>query len=239
MDAVAFQRLVIAAPPMSMRSHPPRPIPAAAEAEDREVLYALLAPCLGCIEAAEAMEALMARYGSFADAAAASPEDLLHMPAVGEAGAAALHAVQVAAQRLERQQRGRRPVLGQPADWLARLRRGAAGLRPGEVHVLFLDRSGALLAEESLASAAPDATPGQAIRRALALEAESIVLARRCAEDEPVASEDDIAMARGLDQAAAVMGLRLRDAILLGPTGRAAPMERSQPATDRPRRRRG
>ncbi|MBW6396690.1 hypothetical protein KPL78_02475 [Roseomonas sp. HJA6] len=229
MDAHACQPVVIAAPPMSMRSRTSCAARGAVEPEDREVLYALLVPCLGCIEAAEAMEALIARYGSFAEAVAASLRDLAIMPEVGEAGAAVLHAVQMAARRLERQRRGRMVVLAQPADWVAHLRRGATRLLPGEIHALFLNRRGRLLAEETLGAIASSAAPGLAIRRALALEAEGIVLARRCGEREPVASESDLAMMHSLDQAAMVMGLRLRDVLLLGRAGHASLMAPSRP----------
>ena len=80
---------------------------------------------------------------------------------------------------------------------------------------MFLDPRGVLLAEETLGAAGPATVPGQVIRRALALEAEGIVLARGCRCDAAPA-EADVAMARCLDQTARVMGLRLRDLLVMG-----------------------
>jgi DNA repair protein RadC len=221
MHAFAFHAAAPALPP-SRHVSAPRPTgAAAAEAEDREILYALLAPCLGCMEAAEAVEAVIARFGGLAEATAAKSQDLAALPELGEAGAAALRAVMAAALRLERMRRGRRPALARTAAVLAHLRHGASAITAGELRALFLDARGVLLAEETVGPGTAAAVPGRVIRRALALDADAIMLARGCEGGDPVASESDIAMARSLDQAAAVMGLRLREHLVLGRTAHA------------------
>ncbi|MEO3474003.1 JAB domain-containing protein [Roseomonas sp. CAU 1739] len=221
MDAFAFQTAATPAaaaprPPMARRRGPD--MAAEAQHEDREILFALLAPCLGCMEAAEAVEAVLARFGGLTEAVAAAPRDLASLPELGEAGAAALRAVLAAAQRLDHLRRAKRPVLARAAAWMAHLRRGGASLAAGEFRALYLDPRGVLLAEETLGGSEPAALPGQVIRRALALEAEGIVLARGCGRGAASASPGDIAMARSLDQAVQVMGLRLRDMLVLGRT---------------------
>ena len=223
MDAFAFQPSsgsAAAAPPRAAAQR--RAALAMPEAEDREILFALLAPCLGCMEAAEAVEAVIARFGGLAEATAADPRDLAALPELGEAGAAALRAVMAAALRLERLRRGRRPVLARTAEVLAHLRRGASAIGAGELRALFLDPRGVLLAEETVGSGAAAVVPGRVIRRALALEADSILLARGCEGGDPVAGDSDVAMVRSLDQSAQVMGLRLRDHLVLGRTAHAS-----------------
>lgn len=228
MDAFAYQAAA-APPPPSRNAIASRHLGlAATETEDREILYALLAPCLGCMEAAEAVEAVIARFGGLADAIAAEPQDLALLPELGEAGAAALRAVMAAALRLERMRRSRRPLLTRTAAVLAHLRRGASAITAGELRALFLDARGVLLAEETVGPGAASTVPGKVIRRALALEADGIVLARGCEGGDPVPSESDAAMARSLDQAAAVMGLRLREHLVLGRTAHAAMRETGQ-----------
>jgi DNA repair protein RadC len=217
MDAFAIQpdaRPRPAAPPAAAAL-------GAADAEEREILFGLLEPCLGCMEAAEAVEALLARFGDLAGVFAAAPRDLAALPELGEAGAAALRAVLAAAQRLDRLRQARRTVLPHAEAWVAHLRRRGAGVPAGQFRALFLDPDGVLLAEESVA-AAPQAVPGQVLRRALALEAEGIVLARGCAGARAVADARDVAMARSLDQVAEVMGLRLRDLLVMGRVGHAS-----------------
>lgn len=227
MDAIALQPAAAPVPPAPGRAVARRRAPARqappppADAEDREILFGLFAPCLGCMEAAEAVEAVIARFGSLAEAVAAPPRDLAALPELREGGAAALRAVLATARRLDRVRRARRPVMAHAAAWVGHLRRGGAGLAAGQFRALFLDPRGVLLAEESFGAAGPASVPGQVIRRALALEAEGIVLARGCRGDAAPA-ETDVAMARSLDQAAGVMGLRLRDLLLVGRSAHAS-----------------
>lgn len=192
------------------------------DSEDREILFTLLAPCLGCMEATEALEALFARFDSLAEVMAAAPSDLAEVPELGEAGAAALIALQAAAAQLQRLHSRGRPILVHPASWVAHLRRGGAGMAPGEFRALFLDRCGALLAEETVGSEGGHAVPGRVIRRALALEAEGIVLARGHDGGDLAASESDIVMACSLHQAARVLGLRLHDHLVMARTDHAS-----------------
>ncbi len=187
----------------------------ACEGDDREILFTILAPCLGCMEAAEALEALFDRFDSLAEVMAAAPCDLAAVPELGEAGAAVLMALQAAAAQLERQRSGGRPVLVHPASWIAHLRRGGAGIAPGEFRALFLDRGGVLLAEETVSVNGSASVPGRVIRRAMALEAEGFVLARGHEGGTLAPSESDIVMACSLQQAARVLGLRLHDHLVM------------------------
>lgn len=235
MDAFAFQPAVAVAPHPTVarrRAADRHPAPALPDAEDREILFALLAPCLGCMEAAEAVEAVLARFGSLTEAVAATPGDLVALPELGEAGAAALRAVLAAARRLDRLRRSRRPVLGRSAAWVAHLRRGGATMAAGQFRALFLDPRGVLLAEETVDASAPAAVPGKVIRRALALEAEGIVLVRGCGSGTASANRGDMAVARSLDQAAQVMGLRLREMLVMGRTAHVSVRGLASPAAE-------
>lgn len=191
--------------------------------EDREVLFALLAPCLGWAEAAEATEAVLARHGGFPAAAEAAEADLAALPALGEAGAAAIKAVHAAALCLAR--RGRspapRPVLDSTRALVAHLGASAARRPAGEVRALFLDAGEGLIAEEAMGgadAAAEAALPARVIRRALARDAASVVLVRRLGGD-PVALPAEAALAGRVQEAALLVGLRLADHLLVGRAG--------------------
>ncbi|WP_198378627.1 hypothetical protein [Neoroseomonas rubea] len=110
-------------------------------AEDREILFALLAPCLGWAEAADATEATMACFGSFLAAAEAVEADLAALPALGEVGAAAIKAVHAAAICLLRRAAAARarPVLNSTGAVGALLATSFARRPVGEVRPLFLD----------------------------------------------------------------------------------------------------
>lgn len=202
------------AAPASRRS------PAASPADDREFLFSVLSPCLGWIEAAEASEAALSRFGGFAEAVAAEESALAALPALGQAGAAVLKAVHVAALRLEEQRRGQRPVLGDAAAQLAYLR--GAPLAGGEVRALFLDARGGLVADDAVAGGeATDlvARPGRVLRRAVALQAATVLLVRG---GDPTATPAEAAMLRDAMQAAATMGIVLHAQVLHGRGARVA-----------------
>lgn len=183
---------------------------------DREILCALFALCLGWMQAAEAAEAILTRFGGIEDALDADPRELIDMPELGEVGAAALRAVREAAEQLERRRR-RASSLTSEAALIAHLQ----GSVPAEAEgwrVLFLDTDGVLLSEDTL-SANADQPVGSMIRRAVKLDADTMVAARRCKGETPSASRQDLALASSLDQAARMMGLQLRDMVLLGRDG--------------------
>ncbi len=188
----------------------------AQQEEDREILCALLALCLGWMQAAEAAEAILTRFGGMEEAMNADPRELIGMPELGEVGAAALRAVREAAEQLERRRR-RASTLASRAALVAHLQ---ASVPAGGVgwRALFLDASGVLLGEETLPAGAGQPA-GPMVRRALKLDADAIVVARRCEGAVLAASPDDLALASSLDQAAQVMGLQLRDMVLLGRDG--------------------
>ncbi|MBP0463315.1 hypothetical protein J5Y09_05285 [Roseomonas sp. PWR1] len=194
-----------------------------AATEEREILFALLAPCLGWAEAAEASAATMARYGGFPAAAEAAEADLAALPVLGEAGAAAIKAVHAAALCLLRHRAAApmRPVLDSTRAVVAHLGASAARRPAGEVRALFLDAGEGLIAEEAVGG--PDATadsglPSRVVRRALARDAASVVLVRRLGGD-PVALPAEAALAGRVQEAALLVGLRLADHLLLGRAG--------------------
>ena len=225
MDAFAPQpvppSLITPVPPARPPRRPRRPAAAPEPGtEDLELLFSLLCHSLGCMEAAEAAEALIARHGGFAEAVAADPDDLARQPELGEAGAALLKAVHHAALRLDQIRARRRPDLRDLAGLVAYLR---ATAQPAEgMRALFLDREDRLLADEPL----PTSAPGRALRRALSLGAEAVLLLRCQASGDPVAAEADIALARSLEQAALLMEIRLRDFVVVGRGAPASLRER-------------
>ena len=219
---------MLAVPPATSRALPrwsdaapaSRRSSAASQADDREFLFSVLSPCLGWMEAAEASEAALSRFGGFAEAVAAEESALAALPALGQAGAAVLKAVHVAALRLEEQRRGQRPVLGDAAAQLAYLR----GAPPAgdEVRALFLDARGRLVADEAVAcgkAADLAALPGRVLRRAVALQVATVLLLRG---GDPTAAPAEAAMLRDATQAAATLGIALRAQVLLGRGARAA-----------------
>jgi DNA repair protein RadC len=193
-----------------------------AASAEHELLFALLAPCLGWIEAAEAAEAALQRFGSLAAALAAGEAELAALPGLGEGGAATLKAVQAAARHLGAMRPPERPVLRDGAAVVAHLR--AQGPLPAGLRAVFLDAGDRLIAEEAAgeAGAAGEGAARRLLRRALALNAATVVTLRVVAGGDPVAQPADILLAGRLAAAGRVMEIELRDHLVVGPGGHAS-----------------
>lgn len=122
---------------------------------------------------------LIERFGSFAQVLSADPDDLLSVPGLGEAGAAALKSVREAALRLMRAELRERPLLG---SWDRLIDYCTANIAYGQVeefHLLFLDRKNMLIAHERQQRGTVDHTPvytREVVKRALELSASALIL---------------------------------------------------------------
>ncbi|BDG73978.1 JAB domain-containing protein [Roseomonas fluvialis] len=204
------------ASPPRRRARPaaaPRAAAPAIDATEHEVLFGVLAPCLGWIEAAEASEAALRRFGGLAGTLAASEGELAALGPLGEAGAATLKGLAAAARHLGALQPPERPVLrGLPAI-LAHLR--AAGAMPPGLRAIFLDSRDRVISEEAM-GAADDGAAARVLRRAVAVNAVSVILLRHAPEGDPTALATDVLFAQRVAGAARVIELELRDHVVVG-----------------------
>jgi DNA repair protein RadC len=210
-------RPLVPARPAARR--PRRALPATSQPPGREheLLFAVLAPCLGWGGASEAASAALARYGGLGAALDAPEAELAALPPLGETGAAILAAVAATAQHLGARQAGERPVLRALPAVLAHL---GAGSRPAGLRAIFLDARDRLVSEEAVGPADGGAA-ARVLRRAVALNAAAILLLRQDAAATPAASQADVALARRVGLAAEVLEIALRDHLVLG---RGAPV---------------
>ena len=186
---------------------------------DHELLEMVLFLALPRRDTKPIARALLARFGSFGAAVAAPVAELRGIEGLGEAGAAALKTVQAAALRLARGELSARPVL---ADWdrlIAYLHAALARERTEQFRVLFLDRRNNLLADEVQARGTVDHTPvypREIVRRALELHASGLVLAHNHPSGDPEPSQEDIAITRAVEAAAAALSIALHDHVVIG-----------------------
>lgn len=183
------------------------------DAIEHEVLFGVLAPCLGWVEAAEAAEAALRRFGGLAGTLAAPEGELAALGPLGEAGAATLKGLAAAARHLGALEVPARPALrGLPAI-LGHLR--AAGPMPAGLRAIFLDARDRVIAEEALGAAEAGAA-ARVLRRAVALDAVAVILLRHVPEGDPTALDADVLLARRVAGAAEVIELELRDHLVIG-----------------------
>ena len=163
--------------------------------------------------------ALIARFGSFAAVIAAPVPELLGVEGLGEAGAAALKAVQAAALRLARAEVIERPVLSNWDRLMEYLNAVLARERVEHFRVLFLDTRNRLLADEAQSRGTVNHTPvypREVVKRALELHATALILVHNHPSGDPTPSSDDIAMTREIRDAARPLSVVLHDHVIVG-----------------------
>ena len=123
--------------------------------------------------------ALMRRFGGFADAVAEPAGELDAVPGLGDAGVAALKAVEAAALRLTRAAGSGRPVLDGWERLVGYLPAALARERVERFRVLLLDTRNRLLPDEAQGKGTVDHMPiypREVVRRALEVGATALIL---------------------------------------------------------------
>jgi len=124
-------------------------------------------------------KALIHRFGSFAAVLGADKDALLDVDGMGEASAASLLAVRVAAQRLLKAEVQQRPVIGSWQALLDYCTATAGYAAVEEFRLLFLDKRNALIADERQQRGTVDHTPvypREVVKRSLTLSASAIIM---------------------------------------------------------------
>jgi DNA repair protein RadC len=193
---------------------------------DHELLEIVLFLALPRRDTKPMAHALMQRFGGFAGAVAAPLTELDAVPGLGEAGAAALKAVEAAALRLTRAPARERPVLDGPERLLDYLTAAPARERAERFRVLFLDPRNRLLADEAQGKGAVNHAPvhpREVVRRALEVGAKALILVRSHPSGDPTPARTDVGMTAEVRAAAAVFGIAVHDHLIVG-NGRQTPL---------------
>jgi DNA repair protein RadC len=186
---------------------------------DHELLEMVLFLALPRKDTKPLAKALIARFGSFAAAIAARPEELREVEDAGPAVIAALKTVQGAALRLLRAEVKDQPVLN---NWQRLTDYLAATLsreRIEQFRVLFLDAKNRLIADEAQAKGTVNHTPvypREVAKRCLELQATALILVHNHPSGDPTPSRADIEMTAEIRAACATLGVVVHDHIVVG-----------------------
>jgi DNA repair protein RadC len=186
---------------------------------DHEMLEMILFLALPRRDTKPIARALLGKFGSFAGAIAAPPQELRGIEGLGEAGLAALKTVQAAALRLVRAEIMHRPVLNNWDRLMDYLNAVLAREKVEQFRILFLDNKNRLQGDEAQARGTVNHTPvypREVVKRALELHATAIILVHNHPSGDPTPSNEDIAMTREIQQAAAVLSIVLHDHVIVG-----------------------
>lgn len=162
---------------------------------------------------------LIAAFGGFSEVLAASAERLREIEGVGEATAVELKIVHAAAIKLAQARVLNRPVISSWNDLLAYCRAAMADEKAEIFRILFLDRKNILIADEVQQRGTVDHTPvypREVVKRALELSASAIILVHNHPSGDPTPSRADIEMTKDVAKAAAALGIRVHDHLVIG-----------------------
>ncbi len=161
---------------------------------------------------------LIARFGSLAAVLSADPQDLMAVPGMGEASAAALKIVQDAAVRLARAELRELPVISSWNRLLDYCRITMGHEQIEQFRLLFLDKKNQVIADERQQQGTVDHTPvypREVVKRALELGASALILVHNHPSGDATPSCADIEMTREIQQAAETLQIRLHDHIII------------------------
>jgi DNA repair protein RadC len=166
-------------------------------------------------------KALIEHFGGLAEVLSAESEALAGA-GLGAAGIAAVKSVREAALRLMRAELREREVIGSWDKLIDYCNAQIAWGQVEEFHLLFLDRKNVLIKHERQQKGTVDHTPvypREVIKRALALNASSLILVHNHPSGDATPSKADIAVTREIARAAAAVNITLHDHVIIGRGG--------------------
>ena len=203
-----------------------RLLEAGAEAvADYELLELVLFRAIPRRDVKPLAKALIARFGSFAEAIAASPRRLAEIEGISAGVIAEFKIIEASARRFARGEAKRRLSLGSWAEVIDYCRTSMGFAEREEFRILFLDKRNGLIADEVQGSGTVDHTPvypREVMRRALELSASALLLVHNHPSGDPTPSSADIKMTLDIIAIAKPLGVSVHDHIIVGRHGHAS-----------------
>ena len=205
--------------------------------QDYELLELVLFNAIPIVDVKPLAKRLIKGAGSFADVVAAPPLKLAALieeaPILEEAESWEVAKVKkttrnivhqlslIRAASLEAAKANvmRRPVLSSWSDLLSYARASLAYDATEQFRVLFLNTKNALIADEKMAEGTVDHVPvyvREVIKRALTLDAKSLILMHNHPSGDPTPSRADIEVTKGLVTAAGAVSIGVHDHLVIG-----------------------
>ena len=161
---------------------------------------------------------LLERFGTLSAVLAADPARLKEVKGVGPAAIAIFKVVREAARRMGREETRERHVISSWDKLLSYCRIALADETVERFHLLFLDKKNQLIADETQGRGTVDHTPvypREVVKRALELDASSIILVHNHPSGDPTPSKADVQMTREIVDAAKKLGLQVHDHLII------------------------
>ncbi len=162
---------------------------------------------------------LLEQFGDFNRVIAAPLDQLCAVNGVGEAVALEIKIVEAAAHRMAQSQVLERQVISSWDALIKYCHTVMAHRETEQFRILFLDTKNTLIADEEQAKGTIDHVPvypREIVKRALELNAASILLVHNHPSGDPTPSQADITMTDQIAAAAGALGITVHDHLIIG-----------------------
>lgn len=190
--------------------------------EDYELLETLLFAFIPRRDVKPVAKALIARFGALSAILAARPAELTRVAGVGETVAAYLKATAEIGARASRETLQARTVISSWSALQAYVKQQLQHEGREQFRVLFLDRKNQLIADETMGHGTVDHAPvypREIARRALELQASSLILVHNHPSGDPTPSRADIDMTREIMDALDALDITVHDHLIAARSG--------------------
>lgn len=187
--------------------------------DDYELLETLLFAFIPRRDVKPVAKALLARFGSVSGVLAADATDLKKVTGVGETAAAYLKTVVELQGRAAKETLAARPVISSWDALISYVRGQLQHEGREQFRVLFLDRKNQLIADEVMGLGTVDHAPvypREIARRALELQASSLILVHNHPSGDPTPSRADIEVTREIIDALVSLEITVHDHLIAG-----------------------
>ncbi len=191
----------------------------AAAMPDYELLELVLFRAIQRQDVKPLARVLIDRFGDFNGVLSASAAQLTKVKGCGPAVVTELKIVEATAHRLARSRVMQRDVITSWDAVLDYCHTVMSHRETEQFRIQFLDTKNALIADEEQGRGTVDHVPvypREVVKRALELNAASIILVHNHPSGDPTPSDADINMTRQIDDAASTMAITVHDHIIIG-----------------------
>ena len=190
--------------------------------DDRHLLELILSPFVRGDDVSSLALSLLDEFGSLASVTAMSNERLAEISGLSADLIVQLKAVREIATRLVRQQVSKKNLMSDTRSVIAYCHARMAHETVEHVRVIYLDQKNQLIKDEAIrgggVSSVP-VNPRDIVKRAIVLDAQSIILAHNHPSGDPSPSAADVELTLEIKRAVQAVGMRLIDHLIIGQSG--------------------
>lgn len=190
--------------------------------DDYEILEVLLMAFIPRRDVKPIAKALEAKFGCLSAILAAPADALVKVPGVGETVAAYIKAIAELHARAAREEIKAREIISSWSALVAYVRRELQHEKREQFRVIFLDRKNQLIVDEIMGHGTVDHAPvypREIARRALELQASSLILVHNHPSGDPKPSRADISITREIIDVLGPFDISVHDHLVVGTSG--------------------